>query len=278
MRRFVSHSIVAALALVALGGRAASADVPPGPPPSQHDAPVPAPAPTPAPAPVAAAEAEAGHAEAGHAEAAEGPEDETKLFNFSDLGYAHKDVVGGPLDDGKLGGAPLAGRTEEKMPAPFLLLLGNFVLLLILLAWKAGPKVRKSAEGRSDEIKAALDEAAKLRDAAKAKLDEYETKLAAAEKDISAMVEGMRADALADKQRIIANAEAQAVALKKDADERIAAEIQRARVALAREVAAASTMAAEKLIRDKATTADQGRLVDLFITDIGKAPTAKETR
>ena len=91
------------------------------------------------------------------------------------------------------------------------------------------------------------------------------------------MVEGMRADALADKERIIAAAEAQAVALKKDADERIAAEIQRARIALTREVAAASTRAAETIIREKATAADQGRLVDLFITDIGKAPTAKET-
>ena len=259
MRRFASFTIVAALAVIGLG-TPASADV--------------------APAPVAAHAAEPTHAEPAHAEGAEHAEqhgDPTREFNFTDLGYSGKDIAGGPIGDKKLGGAPLEkGEAEEAMPAPFLLLVGNFVLLLILLAWKAGPKVRKAAEGRSDEIKSALDEAARLRDAAKAKLDEYETKLSAAEKEIATMVEGMRADALADKQRIIAAAEAQAAALKKDADERIAAEIQRARVALMREVAAASTIAAETIIREKATAADQGRLVELFIADIGKAPIAKE--
>ncbi len=316
MRRFASHSILAALAVMALG-TSASADVPPGPPPAPQPTdtavtpppapqptdtavtPPPAPQPTdtavtPTPAPDGAAHEGAAHDTAAHDSAAHeggahagaaheaghagGHTDPTHQFNWTDLGYGSKDIAGGPIGDGKLGGAPLEkGEAEEAMPAPFLFLVGNFVLLLILLAWKAGPKVRKSAEGRSDEIKSALDEAARLRDAAKAKLDEYQTKLAAAEKEIATMVEGMRADALADKQRIIAAAEAQAVALKKDADERIAAEIQRARIALTREVAAASTIAAETLIREKATAADQGRLVDLFITDIGKAPTAKET-
>ncbi len=319
MRRFASHSILAALAVMALGPR---------PRPMSRRARRPAPQPTDTavtPPPRAAADRHRGHAaaraaadrhrghadagadgaahegaahdtaahdsaaheggahagaahEAGHAGGHAGHTDPTHQFNWTDLGYGSKDIAGGPIGDGKLGGAPLEkGEAEEAMPAPFLFLVGNFVLLLILLAWKAGPKVRKSAEGRSDEIKSALDEAARLRDAAKAKLDEYQTKLAAAEKEIATMVEGMRADALADKQRIIAAAEAQAVALKKDADERIAAEIQRARIALTREVAAASTLAAETLIREKATAADQGRLVDLFITDIGKAPTAKET-
>jgi F-type H+-transporting ATPase subunit b len=162
------------------------------------------------------------------------------------------------------------------MPAPFLYLVGNFVLLLAILAWKGAPAARKAAQGRHDEIQKALDEAARLRSQAKTKLDEYQSKLAAAEKEIAAMVEGMRADAEADKKRIIAAAEAQAAALKKDAEERINAEILRARTLLTREVANAAATAAETMIREKATAQDQSRLVDSFIGDIARSAPLKE--
>ena len=222
----------------------------------------------------AAEPANAGEHEAGEPHKLNNPDE----FNFTNLDYKGKDVEGGPLGDGKIGERPLApGEEEESMPAPFLYLVGNFILLLAILAWKAKPAARKAAEARHDEIQKALTEAANLRSQAKAKLDEYESKLAAAEKEISSMVEGMRADAEADKKRIIAAAEAQAAALKKDADERINAEILRARTLLTREVANAASAAAEQLIRDKATAQDQTKLVDTFIGDVAKAqPIAKE--
>ena len=196
--------------------------------------------------------------------------DPTRGFNFTDLHY-----TGSPL-----GGPPAvknAEGEEEGIPAPFLYLVGNFLLLLAILAWKGAPMARQSAEKRHTEIKKALDEAASLRAQAKQKLDEYDAKLSAAEKEITAMVEGMRADAEADKKRIIAAAEAQAAALKKDADERINAEILRARTLLTREVANAAAAAAETMIRDKASAGDQSKLVDTFIADVAKsAPVAKE--
>jgi F-type H+-transporting ATPase subunit b len=198
------------------------------------------------------------------------PADPTRGFNFTDLHY-----TGSPL-----GGPPAVKNAEgedEGIPAPFLYLVGNFVLLLAILAWKGAPMARQSAEKRHTEIKKALDEAASLRAQAKAKLDEYDKKLAAAEKEITAMVDGMRADAEADKKRIIAAAEAQAAALKKDADERISAEILRARTLLTREVANAAAAAAETLIREKANAGDQSKLVETFIADVAKSsPVAKE--
>jgi F0F1-type ATP synthase membrane subunit b/b' len=115
------------------------------------------------------------------------------------------------------------------------------------------------AETRSDEIKGALDEAAKLRKQAAAKLDEYNSKLAASEAEMDALLKGMRADAEADKARILANAEKQAAATKRDAELRIAAEIERARAELAREVALAAATAAEKLLREKINATDQAR-------------------
>jgi len=196
------------------------------------------------------------HGEGGHDEHA----DPTKHYNFFDLGYAHKDQQGGSLEG-----------TEEAMSPPFALLVMNFGVLLIILAWKGGPVVRKMAETRHDEIKNALEEAARLRTQAKAKLDEYSTKLKAAEAEVEQMIKDIRGDAEAEKQRIIAAAEAQAVALKKDAEERIGAEIARARASLQRDVVTAAMTVAERLLRERTTATDQNGLVDKFISDLGKS-------
>ncbi|MEZ4367693.1 MAG: hypothetical protein R2939_15665 [Kofleriaceae bacterium] len=214
--------------------------------------------------------------------------DPSKHFNFFDgvpFGYTSMDIEGGPLGDGKLGtgehARPLApGEPEEGMSAPFIGMLFNFAVLLILLYWKAGPIATTAARERSEQIESALEEAAKLRAAAQAKLDEYGAKLAAADAEITKMVEGMRADAEAEKARVLAAADAQAAAMKRDADERIAAEIARARALLTREVTSAAARAAEQLVRDRATAADQTRLVDGFIADLAAAPkpSSKEQR
>ena len=56
--------------------------------------------------------------------------------------------------------------------------------------------------------------------------------------------------------------------MKKDADQRIAAEIDLARTLLTKEVTAAAVHATEKLLKDKATPDDQRKLVSSFITGI----------
>jgi F-type H+-transporting ATPase subunit b len=227
-----------------------------------------------------AAEGAPAHAEAdGHHGGHHGHHDPSKDFNFVDgivpnpiTTWKKQDSAGGPLGDGKQGDRELAaGEAETPRNAPFTLLVFNFAILLLIL-WKWGaPAARNAAETRSDQIKTALDEAARLRDQAKAKLEEYNAKLKAAQAEIDALVTGMRKDAEADKQRILANADAQAKALQRDADERIAAEIVRARAELQREVTAAAIAVAEKLLRERATPADQAKLVDSFIHDISAA-------
>jgi F-type H+-transporting ATPase subunit b len=209
-------------------------------------------------------------------------EDPSKYFNFFEglpFGYTDTDKLGGPLGDGKLGDQPLAsGTAEERMPTPFLLLVLNFFVLVLILVKYGRPAARKMAETRADQIKSALDEAARLRDDARAKLEEYSTRLAAADAEMTKMIEQVRADAEADRVRVIAAAEAQAAALKKEAEERIAAEIAIARLALAQEVAAAAAAAAEQLIRDKATSADHTKLVDGFIAEVGTGGAREEDR
>jgi F-type H+-transporting ATPase subunit b len=202
-------------------------------------------------------------------EAKEAEPDPTRHFNFTNFSYRGKDEYGGTFGDGTE--TTPDGQTlheEEPMAPPFVFLLLNFGLLLLILGKYGAPAMRKLAEERHDLIKTALDEAAKLRDEAKAKLAEYETRIKDVDDEIKKLVDGIRADAEADKARILEAAQAQAAQMKKDAEQRIAAEIELARTQLTKEVTAAAVGATEKLLKDKATPDDQRKLVASFIEGI----------
>lgn len=208
--------------------------------------------------------------------------DPTEHFNF--LGYERgklfdykkKDAFGGPFGDGVMVD-PKTGaqvKSEEAGSPPFVLMLLNFGLLLVILAKYGGPAARKLAQDRHDQIKTALDEAAKLRDEAQKKLSEYEARISGLDAEVKKLVEGIRADAEADKARILESAAKQSAQMKKDAEARIAAEIDIARAALAKEVAVAATSATEKLLREKVTGDDQTKLVTTFISSVQAQPAA----
>jgi F-type H+-transporting ATPase subunit b len=203
-----------------------------------------------------------------------GHHDPSHDFNFFRFDYRGKDLKGGAYGDGKMvdphSGQETSG--EEPMSPPFIFMILNFVLFLAILAKFGGPAARKLAAERHDQIKTALDEAARLRGLAADKLADYEKRLGAADAEIKAMVAGMRADAEADKQRILAAAEQQAAQMKRDAELRIAAEIELARIALTREVTAAASAATEQLLRDRMTPADDQKLVGSFIEGVKNAP------
>ena len=199
--------------------------------------------------------------------------DPSKHFRYvgPPFGHGGKDVAGGKFGDG-VNHNPETGHTvegaEEPMSAPFIYMVLNFVLLLFILLKFGGPAAKRSAADRHDQIKTALDEAAKLRKQAADKLAEFESRIKDADSDIKKLVDGLRADAEADKARILENAEKQAALMKRDAEQRIAAEIEYARAQLTREVTAAAAAATEKLLRAKMTPGDQQKLVTSFITDI----------
>lgn len=202
------------------------------------------------------------------------PEDPSATFNFLNFSYKGKDEWGGVFGDGKMertrpDGQVQSTREEEPMSPPFVFMLINFGLLLLILAKYGRPTATKLAEERHDQIKAALDEAAKLRDAAAKKLADYEARIKGVDDEIKKLVDGIRADAEADKVRILEAAKVQSAQMKRDAELRIAAEIELARAALTKEITAAASNATEKLLREKTTPDDQKKLVSTFIQGMG---------
>jgi F0F1-type ATP synthase membrane subunit b/b' len=203
-------------------------------------------------------------------EAQEEEEDPSEHFNFTNFGWRGKDEWGGEYGDGKeTDNKGVTHREEEPMSPPFVFMLINFALLLLILAKWGRPAARRIAETRHEQIKSALDEAKKLRDEAAKKLSDYESRIKDVDAEVAKLMAGIRADAEADKKRILEAAEHQAAQMKRDAELRIAAEIELARAQLAREVTAAAATATEKLLRDKTTPDDQKKLVSTFLDGIG---------
>ena len=202
--------------------------------------------------------------------------DPTKHWNWFGIHYG-KDLAGGKFGDGT-NLDPATGKTvagpEEPMSAAIIFMFFNFAILMAILWWKLRPAGEKLAVERHDQIKAALDEAAKLRKQAQDKLAEYDVKLKDADAEIKKLVEGIRTDAEADKARILANAEKQSAQMKRDAELRIAAEIEVARAMLTREVTAAASVATEKLLRAQMMPGDQQKVVASFIADLKADPTS----
>jgi F-type H+-transporting ATPase subunit b len=211
------------------------------------------------------------------------PTDPTEHFNWLGFKTGHlfdyigKDEYGGKFGDDQMtrkdGSLVMneKGEKEEEEPAspPFIFMLINFGIFLLILAKTLLPAGQKMSAERHDQIKNALDEAAKLREQAAKKLAEYETRIKDVDGEVKKIVDDIRAAAEEDKKRILENAERQAKQMQHDAELRIAAEIEMARAKLSREVAVAASAATEKLLREKVTPDDQKKLVGNFISGMG---------
>jgi F-type H+-transporting ATPase subunit b len=186
--------------------------------------------------------------------------------NLWSFGYRGLNAEGGEWQEG-----------EHRMPPPFSMAVLNFAVFAFLLFRGAGPSLKKAVRDRHDAIAKSLAEGTRLRDEARARLDEYERKLGELQREIDIMVGGIRAEADSEKRRIIAEAEARAERMRRDAEQQIQAEMQRVRATLEREAVAAAVAIAEKLLTEKTTEADQRLLADKFVKGLQDAAGKRRT-
>ena len=188
--------------------------------------------------------------------------------NWLSTDYKSQDPYGKPLKDGQHG----------HMPPPLVFALINFGLLLALLGWKALPPLRRYAQSRHTQIKDALEESQRLREAAQSKLDECNAKVAKMDEEMATLVSEIRSAAELEHSRIVQQAEKQAEAMLRDAKDRIAGEMQRATATLRSEVLEQAVELASSLLEKHFTTQDQQSLVDAFVEDVHKNHRHKESR
>jgi F-type H+-transporting ATPase subunit b len=144
----------------------------------------------------------------------------------------------------------------------------NFVLLVAVLVYFAGKPIRDYFKERRAAIQDDLHAAAEFRREAEARFAKWQRKLV----DLDAELEQIRATsrerAEAERERIIADANATAARIQADATAAIEQELRRAREVLSEEAADLAVELAGNLLREHVTNADRDRLVTEFIERI----------
>lgn len=123
---------------------------------------------------------------------------------------------------------------------------------------------------RSDEVRNALEEAKQARAEAEAKAREYEERLANLDSEIEALKQDFRSRGDAEVRRLEQAGKSAAERIVKDAEDTIAAEMDRAQHALKQEAAKLSLEMAEETLRGVIQPQDHQRLEKAFLADVAQ--------
>jgi F-type H+-transporting ATPase subunit b len=166
------------------------------------------------------------------------------------------------------GGELPAHETPEIHGKSLALQLLNFAVLIFVLVKFGGPAIGKALAARHQQLKADLAAASAARAEAEARLRQQEARLAALEQEIEGIRTGVKAEAEAEKARLIAMAEERAKRIREETTFVLEQQVKEAEERLRREVALASVNLAEQMVKKSFGPPDQQRLVDTFVNDV----------
>jgi len=141
----------------------------------------------------------------------------------------------------------------------------NFALLIGVFYWLGRKPLKGFLASRRKGVEEGLAEAQRLTAAAEAKHKEYSERLDQLDREL----ENIRADMVkagqAERDRIVAEAEAKAARLRRETDFLIEQQMKQLRVDLTRETVEAAVAAAESVLRENTNPADQERLAKSYL-------------
>lgn len=144
----------------------------------------------------------------------------------------------------------------------------NFVVLLGLLYWLLAAKIKDFFVGRRAEIKENIEKAAQRKAEAEKKFREYSEKLDKASLEIDNIYEMIKAQGVAEKQKIIEDAERTAKKMKEDAQARIEQETKKATDMLKAQAVQISVQMAEEILKKNITQEDHAKMVKEYIDKV----------
>ena len=165
-----------------------------------------------------------------------------------------------------------AGGAEHHAPSinDIWLPLGNFLIYAFILVKFALPLVRDSLKTRHDEVVSTIAQAAARKQAALTLVNDYKTKVAGLDKEIQTMQAMLRDEGEREKTRLVGEAKALALKIKADTVFLADQEVKIARQQLRQEMANQAESTARALVERNLSAADQNRLAQEFIQNIGQ--------
>jgi F-type H+-transporting ATPase subunit b len=185
-------------------------------------------------------------------------------------------------------GAPPSGaesaEEEEHGPAPFnffqfgsetppfIAMLVNFGILAAGYYLLGRKPIAAALQHRRDAVAKEIEEAQRMREQAEARAKTYQAKLERLEEEMRVARDALVRAGEAERDRIVAEAEANAERMRRDATFLVEQEIKQIRQDLWRETLESAVAAAEELLRRGVTPADQERLAEDYLADLGGRP------
>jgi F-type H+-transporting ATPase subunit b len=146
--------------------------------------------------------------------------------------------------------------------------VGNFTLLIAVVFFVARKPVVAYFEGRREQIKNDLDQAAHLLSVAEDRQAEIQGRLRDLQTQLDEIREISKQRAEEESERILAKAQEAAARIKSDALEATSQELLRARRELRAEAAGLAVELAGEILKEQVGDADRQRLLDEFITRV----------
>jgi len=160
---------------------------------------------------------------------------------------------------------------------PYLAMLINFGILVGGYYLLGKDSITAGLKARRSNIQKELEEAARMKAEAEERAKKYQARLQTLEAEKAMAIEALVRAGEAEKERIVREAEAKAERMKKDAEFLVEQEIKQLRVDVWREAVDTAVAAAEELLKKRVTPADQERLAEEYLADLGTTKTKPAT-
>jgi len=144
----------------------------------------------------------------------------------------------------------------------------NFIILMGFLFWLLKDKVKAFFVDRRKDIKETLENTAAQKTEAEKKYREYAEKIDKASAEIDNIFEMIKAQGVAEKQKIIDDAQKVAKKMKEDAQARIEQELQKASAQLRGEAVELSVKMAEEILKRNITEKDHETMIKEYLDKV----------
>lgn len=141
----------------------------------------------------------------------------------------------------------------------------NFLVLLALIAWVIVKKGNPALAAKRAEVEKELAEAQQLRAEAQKRHMETATRLEKLDDEMLQIRGDMIKAGEAERDRIVEQAEEKAARMRKDANFLIEQQIKQLRKELTQQAATAAVAAAQSLLQERTTDADQDQLAEAYL-------------
>jgi F-type H+-transporting ATPase subunit b len=159
-----------------------------------------------------------------------------------------------------------------KETPPYVAMLINFGILVGGYYLLGKDSIAAGLKSRREGIQKELEEAARMKAEAEERAKKYQARLATLEQEMETAREALVRAGEAERERIVKDAEAKAERMRKDAEFLVEQELKQIRLDLWRDAVDTAITAAGELLKKRVTPADQERLAEEYLADLGSKP------